>query len=88
MSAKLVTRRNKNEVVQNRQITSKSSSMDSDSQESSVNTEEEKFEKEHGVESIPERHPTRDKLVIKVQDTGLGIKRKDRIKLFRLFGKL
>ena len=29
-----------------------------------------------------------DKLVISVQDTGIGIKNKDRIKLFKLFGKL
>jgi signal transduction histidine kinase len=34
------------------------------------------------------RHATRDKLVIKVKDTGVGIKSKDRIKLFKLFGKL
>jgi signal transduction histidine kinase len=30
----------------------------------------------------------RDKLIIEVQDTGLGIKKKERLKLFRLFGKL
>jgi signal transduction histidine kinase len=53
-----------------------------------VNTEEALFEKDHGIKSIPKRHPTRDKLVIKVQDSGIGIKRQDRIKLFRLFGKL
>ena len=29
-----------------------------------------------------------DKLVISVQDSGIGIKNKDRIKLFKLFGKL
>jgi signal transduction histidine kinase len=53
-----------------------------------VNSEERAFEREHGIKSIPKRHPTRDKLVVKVQDSGIGIKREDRIKLFRLFGKL
>ena len=28
----------------------------------------------------------KDKLVIKVTDTGVGIKKKDRVKLFKLFG--
>ena len=60
--------------------------MDSDT--NYVDSEEKAFEKEHGIKSIPKRHPTRDKLVIKVQDSGIGIKRNDRIKLFRLFGKL
>jgi signal transduction histidine kinase len=30
----------------------------------------------------------RDKIVIKVVDTGIGIKKKDRLKLFKLFGTL
>jgi signal transduction histidine kinase len=60
----------------------------SGSEESSADSEEKAFEKKHGINNIPKRHPTRDKLVIKVKDTGIGIKKLDRIKLFRLFGKL
>jgi signal transduction histidine kinase len=62
--------------------------LDSESGQSLANSEEKKFDKEHGIKTIPRRHATRDKLVIKVQDSGIGIKRQDRIKLFRLFGKL
>ena len=46
------------------------------------------FEKLHGIRGIYKRHATKDKLVIKVQDTGIGIKKADKLKLFRLFGKL
>lgn len=53
-----------------------------------MDTEEEAFENEHGIKEIEKRHATRDKLVIKVKDSGVGIKPKDRIKLFKLFGKL
>jgi signal transduction histidine kinase len=43
---------------------------------------------EHGIKEIEMRHSKRDKLIIKVKDSGIGIKNKDRIKLFKLFGKL
>lgn len=63
----------------NPSFTSESGSMDSESK---------KFEEIHGMNKIMIPHPTVDKLVISVQDTGVGIKNKDRIKLFKLFGKL
>jgi len=65
---------------------SRSSSNDEDL--NSSNSDTRKFEDEHGIKSIPLRHKTRDKLIIKVQDSGIGIKRQDQLKLFRLFGKL
>jgi K+-sensing histidine kinase KdpD len=47
-----------------------------------------KFEKQHRFEDIYAPHNARDKIVIKVVDTGKGIKKKDRLKLFKLFGTL
>lgn len=40
------------------------------------------------MRNLMQPDPKADKLVISVQDTGVGIKNKDRIKLFKLFGKL
>ena len=42
----------------------------------------------HGIKNILDPNEEHDKLVIQVKDTGIGIKNKDRIKLFKLFGKL
>ena len=42
----------------------------------------------HGLKSLMDPNNSVDKLVISVKDTGIGIKNKDRIKLFKLFGKL
>ena len=47
-----------------------------------------KFEKEHNIESMFRPHALRDKLVISVIDSGIGIKPRDKIKLFKLFGTL
>jgi signal transduction histidine kinase len=63
------------------------SSTDGD-QQSSSNSDTRKFDAEHGIKQIPLRDIVRDKLIIKVQDNGIGIKRNDQLKLFRLFGKL
>jgi signal transduction histidine kinase len=46
------------------------------------------FEKEHGVEHIYIPDPIDDKIVITVIDNGIGIKKKDKLKLFKLFGCL
>jgi signal transduction histidine kinase len=37
---------------------------------------------------IFKQHPTRDKIAITVEDSGIGIKKKNRIKLFKLFGNV
>jgi hypothetical protein len=50
------------------------SSVDEDEQSSS-NSETRNFEDEHGIKSIPLRHKTRNKLIIKVKDSGIGIKK-------------
>ena len=42
----------------------------------------------YGLKSLMQPLAKDDKLVISVQDSGIGIKNKDRIKLFKLFGKL
>ena len=62
--------------------------MSSDSSEDSMNSDERYFEKEHGIKLIDNPHETKDKIVVRVKDSGVGIKSKDRIKLFKLFGKL
>ena len=54
----------------------------------SHNSDESKFEKQHRFEDIYSPVYKRDKIVIKVVDTGIGIKKKDRLKLFKLFGTL
>ena len=51
-------------------------------------SEESKFEREHRFGDIYTPLAKRDKIAIKVVDTGIGIKRKDRLKLFKLFGTL
>lgn len=48
----------------------------------------EEFKRIHGMEAIYEPHPEKDKIVISVTDTGVGIKKKDSMKLFKLFGSL
>ena len=53
-----------------------------------MNSDERYFENEHGIKQIDTAHETKDKIVIRVKDSGIGIKSKDRIKLFKLFGKL
>ena len=47
-----------------------------------------KFEKDHKFHTIFEPMRGRDKIVISVNDTGIGIKKRDVIKLFKLFGTL
>jgi hypothetical protein len=63
-------------------------SSSSENRSGSSDSDERKFEMMHGIKDIGNKHLNRDKLVIKVQDTGVGIKRQDRLKLFKLFGKL
>lgn len=54
----------------------------------SINSETKKFESEYGLAKLMCPSNDYDKLVISVKDTGIGIKNRDRIKLFKLFGKL
>ncbi len=53
-----------------------------------MNSETRKFDELHGIKNIFDPDEYQDKLVILVKDTGIGIKNRDRIKLFKLFGKL
>ena len=46
------------------------------------------FERAHSVKHIRNQDTQHDKIVITVVDTGIGIKKKDRKKLFKLFGCL
>ena len=62
----------------------KSSSSDSDSE----NSENSSFNKEHKIDSLFDPDGERDKIVIQVIDSGIGIKKRDKIKLFKLFGCL
>ena len=54
----------------------------------SRNSEASRFEREHHIQSIFKPDKKRDKIIISVLDTGIGIKRKDKFKLFKLFGTL
>ena len=58
------------------------------SEADSVMSEAAKFDVEHGIEKIFQPEFGKDKLVVSVIDTGIGIKKKDRLKLFKLFGCL
>jgi signal transduction histidine kinase len=42
----------------------------------------------HKLADIFKPEDEKDKVVISVIDNGLGIKKKDRLKMFKLFGKL
>lgn len=44
--------------------------------------------KEHKIQNIFLPDSTKDKIVISVIDSGVGIKREDRMRLFKLFGKI
>ena len=48
----------------------------------------EKFVEEHNIKTIFQPVIEKDKLVISVHDTGIGIKKRDILKLFKLFGTL
>lgn len=47
-----------------------------------------KFMLEHNIDTLFEPEENRDKVVITVIDSGIGIKKKDKVKLFKLFGCL
>jgi signal transduction histidine kinase len=47
-----------------------------------------KFMMEHNIDTLFEPEENRDKIVISVIDSGIGIKKKDKVKLFKLFGCL
>ena len=64
-----------------------SSSVESDEGESQ-SSEARRFEENHQIESIFEPAQGADKISVTVMDTGIGIKKNDRIKLFKLFGTL
>jgi signal transduction histidine kinase len=61
---------------------------DSNSFDNSSECVDSKFEKEHKLETLYIPEVRRDKVVIQVIDTGIGIKKKDQKKLFKLFGCL
>lgn len=61
---------------------------DCSSGSSSLDSADEKYKEEHGHMEIFQPEYNRDKLVISVQDTGVGMKKKDKHKLFKLFGRL
>jgi len=66
-SVKAYKNRNKkqeNEIMESKLLVSRSSESDEDDRSSNSDTR--KFEEEHGIKSIQHRHPTRDKLIIKV----------------------
>lgn len=63
-------------------------SSESSSGSDDLKSEVSQFDKRHSIERIFEPEYGKDKLVISVIDTGIGIKKKDRIKLFKLFGCL
>ena len=46
------------------------------------------FLKEHNIDTLFKPERDRNKIVIEVMDTGVGIKKKDKLKLFKLFGCL
>jgi signal transduction histidine kinase len=54
----------------------------------SENSERSKFTKEHKIDSLFDPDPLSGKIVIQVIDSGIGIKKKDKVKLFKLFGCL
>ena len=56
--------------------------------EGSKDSENQRFEKEHEIKRIMEPVKNRNKIVITVMDTGVGIKKKEKLKLFKLFGTL
>jgi hypothetical protein len=61
---------------------------DESSRESSKDSDEAQFNKDHSIDSVFKSDPKRDKIVVEVTDTGIGIKKRDRVKLFKLFGCL
>ena len=60
---------------------SSSSEEESEGSEASIKSQ-------HIVDELRLPHPERNKLVISVTDTGIGIKKEDQPKIFQLFGKL
>jgi signal transduction histidine kinase len=58
---------------------------DSDSSDDSADRE---FDRVHKINKIYKTSSLGDKIVISVVDTGIGIKKKDQRKLFKLFGTL
>ena len=67
---------------------SSNDSQNENSSEYSQNSATKKFETEHDIGSMFRPLANRDKLVISVIDSGIGIKPKDKIRLFKLFGTL
>jgi len=63
------------------------SSKSSDSKSDS-NSEFSEFQRERSINNIYTPIDGSDKIVISVTDTGIGIKKKDKLKLFKLFGTL
>ena len=86
ISERRAKKNKKQSTLQKIYMDSFSSGEDSDSD--SINSEASRFEKEHKIEKIFEPHVGKDKIVISVIDTGIGIKKKDKIRLFKLFGTL
>lgn len=60
----------------------------SDSLTVSNDSELHRFGMDHGIDQIYMPHHEHAKLVVTVYDTGIGIKKEDQLKLFKLFGTL
>lgn len=68
--------------------TKDSLSSDSKSGSESGISENSQFMLDHNIDTLYDPDANRDKLVIEVLDSGIGIKKKDKVKLFKLFGCL
>lgn len=65
-----------------------SSEKSSKSGSESMVSDNSRFMMEHNVDTLFEPEEHRNKVVITVIDSGIGIKKKDKVKLFKLFGCL
>ena len=54
----------------------------------SNNSEHNRFQKDHEIKGILKPLKERNKIVISVIDSGIGIRKKEKLKLFKLFGTL
>ena len=65
-----------------------SSDKNSSDSDETHDSDAKRFENEHNIENMFTPLGDRDKLVISVIDSGIGIKSRDKIRLFKLFGCL
>ena len=63
-------------------------SSSSENKEDSKDSVNQRFEEDHKIKDMMDPLENRNKIVITVMDTGIGIKKKEKLKLFKLFGTL